>query len=68
EESVEVAQLRARVSSLEATEGSLRGEVVHELETSSTDLREKLEMYEGSMKWLKEFQDSLMRPLKTWLA
>ncbi|GKF22117.1 hypothetical protein Tco_0074439 [Tanacetum coccineum] len=28
EESVEVAQLRARVSSLEATEGSLRGEVV----------------------------------------
>ncbi|GJR02630.1 hypothetical protein Tco_0525614 [Tanacetum coccineum] len=102
EESVEVAQLRARVSGLEATENSLRGEVastkehnilfeqkcdslklkvtglestiaekdhelsdlgasssslksqnqslvnqVHELETSSTDLREKLEMYEG---------------------
>ncbi|GKE42813.1 hypothetical protein Tco_1470097, partial [Tanacetum coccineum] len=116
EESVEVAQLRARVSSLEATEGSLRGEVasakehnglleqecgslklkvtslesiiaekdrelsdlgasssslrsqnqslvnqVHELETSSTDLREKLEMYEGSMKRLEEFQDNLMR-------
>ncbi|GKD50280.1 hypothetical protein Tco_1279256, partial [Tanacetum coccineum] len=104
DESVEVAQLRARVSGLEATEGSLRGEVasakehnglleqecgslkikvtslestiaekdhelsdlgasssslksqnqslvnrVHELETSSTDLREKLEMYEGSL-------------------
>ncbi|GJU20286.1 hypothetical protein Tco_1153628 [Tanacetum coccineum] len=102
EESVEVAQLRAQVSGLEATEGSLRGEVasakeynglleqecgslklkvtslestiaekdrelsdlgasssslksqnqslVHELKTSSTDLREKLEMYEGSLK------------------
>ncbi|GJS59812.1 hypothetical protein Tco_0654596 [Tanacetum coccineum] len=88
EESVEVAQLRARVSSLEAIEGSLRGEVasakehnglleqdcgslklkVHELETSSTDLREKLEMYEGNMKRLEEFQDNLMRPLETRLA
>ncbi|GJW31519.1 hypothetical protein Tco_0051551 [Tanacetum coccineum] len=120
EESVDVAQLRSRVSGLEATEGSLRGEVastkehndlleqecgslklkvtslestiaekdrelsdlgasssslkprnqslvnqVHELETSSTDLREKLEMYEGSLKRLKEFQDNLMRPLET---
>ncbi|GJZ21148.1 gypsy type transposase, partial [Tanacetum coccineum] len=107
EESVAVTQLRARVSSLEAIEGSLRGEVasakehsglleqecgslklkatslesiiaekdrelsdlgasssslrsqnqslvnqVHEQETSSTDLREKLETYEGSMKLL----------------
>ncbi|GJT63992.1 hypothetical protein Tco_1015472 [Tanacetum coccineum] len=123
EESVEVAQLRAWVSGLEATEGSLRGEVasakehnglleqecgslklkvtslesiiaekdrelsdlgasssslrsqnqslvnkVHKLETSSTDLREKLEMYEGSMKWFEEFQDNLMRPLETRLA
>ncbi|GJU35392.1 hypothetical protein Tco_1183746 [Tanacetum coccineum] len=123
EESVEVAQLRARVSGLEATENSLRGEVastkehnvlleqecdslklkvtslestiaekdhelsdlgasssslksqnqnlvnqVHELEISSTDLREKLEMYEGSLKQLEEFQDNLMRPLKTRLA
>ncbi|GJQ98044.1 hypothetical protein Tco_0009183 [Tanacetum coccineum] len=123
EESVGVAQLRARVSSLEATKGSLRGEVasakehnglleqecgslklkvtslestiaekdrelsdlgasssslmsqnqslvnhVHELETFSTDLREKLEIYEGSMKWLEEFQDNLMRPLETRLA
>ncbi|GJQ97070.1 hypothetical protein Tco_0008209 [Tanacetum coccineum] len=123
EESVEVAQLRARVSGLEATEGSLRGEVasakehnglleqecgslklkvtslestiaekdrelsdlgasssslksqnqslvnqVHELETSSTDLREKLEMYEGSLKKLKEFQDNLMGPFRTRLA
>ncbi|GJX31967.1 hypothetical protein Tco_0241822 [Tanacetum coccineum] len=41
---------------------------VHELETSSTDLREKLEMYEGSLKQLKEFQDNLMRPLETRLA
>ncbi|GJZ57295.1 hypothetical protein Tco_0612789 [Tanacetum coccineum] len=123
EESVEVAQLRARVSGLKATKNSLRGEVpstkehnvlleqecdflklkvtslestiadkdhelsdlgasssslksqkhslvnqVHELETSSTDLREKLEMYEGSLKQLEEFQDNLMRPLKTRLA
>ncbi|GJV81803.1 gypsy type transposase [Tanacetum coccineum] len=91
EESVEVAQLRARVFGLEATEGSLRGEdhelsdlgasssslksqnqslvnQVHELETSSTDLREKLEMYEGSLKRLEEFQDNLMRPLETRLA
>ncbi|GJS10875.1 hypothetical protein Tco_0367671 [Tanacetum coccineum] len=117
------SQLRARVSSLEATEGSLRGEVasakehnglleqecgslklkvtslestivekdrelfdlgasssslrsqnqsllnqMHELETSSTDLREKLEMYGGSLKRLEEFQDNLMRPLETRLA
>ncbi|GJT92689.1 hypothetical protein Tco_1081534 [Tanacetum coccineum] len=120
EESVEVAQLRAQVSGLEATKGSLLGEVasakeynglleqecgslklkvtslestiaekdrelsdlgasssslksqnqslVHELETSSTDLREKLEMYEGSLKQLEEFQDNLMRPLETRLA
>ncbi|GJZ63489.1 hypothetical protein Tco_0619910 [Tanacetum coccineum] len=123
EESVEVAQLRARVSGLEATKNSLRSEVtstkehnvlleqecdslklkvtslestiaekdhklsdlrasssslkshnqslvnqVQEPETSSTDLREKLEMYEGSLKQLEEFQDSLMRPLETRLA
>ncbi|GJX98590.1 hypothetical protein Tco_0355609 [Tanacetum coccineum] len=123
EESVVVTRLRARVSSLEAIEGSLRGEVasakehnglleqecgslklkvtslesiiaekdrelsdlgasssslrsqnqslvnqVHELETSSTDLCEKLEIYEGSMKRLEEFQDNLMRPLETMLA
>ncbi|GKB26224.1 hypothetical protein Tco_0865625, partial [Tanacetum coccineum] len=41
---------------------------VHDLETSSTDLREKLETYEGSMKQLEEFQDNLMRPLETRLA
>ncbi|GKA55452.1 hypothetical protein Tco_0754401 [Tanacetum coccineum] len=100
EESVEVAQLRARVSGLEATEGSLRGEVASakehnglleqecdslkskvtslesniaekdfaKLETSSTELCEKLEMYEGSLKRLEEFQDNLMRPLETRLA
>ncbi|GJV79141.1 hypothetical protein Tco_1515011 [Tanacetum coccineum] len=120
EESVVVAQLRARVSSLEAIEGSLRGEVasvkgyndlleqernvlrlqvtnlestvaekdrelsdleisssslrsqnqglvsqVHELETSSARLREQLDLYEGNMKRLEEFQDNLMRPLET---
>ncbi|GJU96596.1 hypothetical protein Tco_1321352 [Tanacetum coccineum] len=123
EESVEVAQLRAQVSGLEATEGSLQGEValakeynglleqecgslklkvtslestiaekdrelsdlgasssslksqnqslvnqVHELETSSTEIHEKLRMYEGSLKQLEEFQDNIMRPLKTRLA
>ncbi|GJX97807.1 hypothetical protein Tco_0353605 [Tanacetum coccineum] len=115
EESVVVAQLRARVSSLEAIEGSLRGEVasvkgyndlleqeplkpfrvsfkakllplrgimtflnksvnqglvsqVHELETSSARLRELLDLYEGNMKRLEEFQDNLMRPLETRLA
>ncbi|GJS47720.1 hypothetical protein Tco_0597841 [Tanacetum coccineum] len=41
---------------------------VNELETSSTDLRGKLEMYEGSMKQLEEFQDNLMKPLEARLA
>ncbi|GJU03284.1 hypothetical protein Tco_1113622 [Tanacetum coccineum] len=41
---------------------------VHELEISSTDLREKLEMYEGSLKQLEGFQDNLMGPLRTRLA
>ncbi|GKB06848.1 hypothetical protein Tco_0835081 [Tanacetum coccineum] len=41
---------------------------VHELEISSADLREKLEMYEGSLKQLEEFQDNLMGPLRTRLA
>ncbi|GJW63000.1 hypothetical protein Tco_0114884 [Tanacetum coccineum] len=123
EESAEVTQLRAQVSSLEDTENSLRGEVasakdhnvlleqecnslklkvtglestiaekdhelsdlgasssslksqnqslvdqVHELEISSSDLCEKLEMYEGSLKQLEEFQDNLMGPLRTRLA
>ncbi|GJZ41638.1 hypothetical protein Tco_0588524 [Tanacetum coccineum] len=35
---------------------------VHELEISSADLREKLEMYEGLLKRLEEFQDNLMGP------
>ncbi|GJZ54765.1 hypothetical protein Tco_0609958 [Tanacetum coccineum] len=81
DESMKVAQLRTRVSSLEAIEGSLRGEEhnglleqersalkVHELETSSAGLREKLETYEGSMKQLEEFQDNLMKPLEARLA
>ncbi|GJZ13435.1 hypothetical protein Tco_0548665 [Tanacetum coccineum] len=94
DESMEVALLCTRVSSLEAIEGlesiiaekdrelsdlgtsssSLRSQnqslvnQVHELETSSAGLREKLEMYEGSMKQLEEFQDNLMKPLKARLA
>ncbi|GJU65379.1 histone-lysine N-methyltransferase ASHH3 [Tanacetum coccineum] len=38
---------------------------VHELEISSADLREKLKMYEGSLKQLEEFKDNLMGPLRT---
>ncbi|GKA55562.1 hypothetical protein Tco_0754634 [Tanacetum coccineum] len=123
DESIEVAQLRTRVSSLEAIEDSIRGEVVsakehnglleqersalklkvtglesiiaekdrelsdlgtsssslrsqnqslvnqvHELETSSAGLCEKLETYEGSMKQLEKFQDNLMKPLEARLA
>ncbi|GKF95529.1 hypothetical protein Tco_0288264, partial [Tanacetum coccineum] len=64
------------VSGLEATENSLRGEVASakdrntllELEVSSTDLREKLEMYEEILKQLEEYQDKLMEPLRTRLA
>ncbi|GKA93960.1 zinc knuckle CX2CX4HX4C containing protein [Tanacetum coccineum] len=41
---------------------------VHELETSSARLREQLDLYEGNMKRLEEFQDNLMGPLKTMLA
>ncbi|GJX64263.1 gypsy type transposase [Tanacetum coccineum] len=39
--------------------------LVHELEISSADLHEKLEMYEGRLKQLEEFQDNLMGPLRT---
>ncbi|GJS59157.1 bifunctional epoxide hydrolase 2-like protein [Tanacetum coccineum] len=42
--------------------------IVRELEVSSADLREKLEMYEGLLKQLEEYQDNLMRPLRTRLA
>ncbi|GKA78007.1 hypothetical protein Tco_0784544 [Tanacetum coccineum] len=66
--------LRGKVASAKEHNGLLEQECgslklkVHELETSSTDLREKLEMYEESMKRLEEFQDNLMRPLETRLA
>ncbi|GJW79468.1 hypothetical protein Tco_0143443, partial [Tanacetum coccineum] len=40
---------------------------VHELETSSAGLYEKLETYEGIMKQLEEFEDNLMKPLKARL-
>ncbi|GKF60902.1 hypothetical protein Tco_0177688, partial [Tanacetum coccineum] len=33
---------------------------VHELETSSARLREQLDLYEGNMKRLEEFQDNLI--------
>ncbi|GJW77033.1 gypsy type transposase [Tanacetum coccineum] len=58
------------LSSLKGRELSWTWELrfVHELETSSAGLREKLEMYEGSMRQLEEFQDSLMKPLEARLA
>ncbi|GKC40202.1 hypothetical protein Tco_1052586, partial [Tanacetum coccineum] len=63
----ELSDLGASSSSLKSQNQSLVNQV-HELETSSTELREKLEMYEGSLKQLEEFQDNLMRPLETRLT
>ncbi|GKA52652.1 hypothetical protein Tco_0745967 [Tanacetum coccineum] len=63
----ELSDLGASSSSLKFQNQSLVNQV-HELEISSADLREKLEMYEGSLKQLEEFQDNLMGPLKTRLA
>ncbi|GJS26804.1 hypothetical protein Tco_0487424 [Tanacetum coccineum] len=63
----ELSDLGASSSSLKSQNQSLVNQV-RELEISSTDLREKLETYEGSLKQLEEFQDNLMRPLRTRLA
>ncbi|GJY75205.1 hypothetical protein Tco_0480321 [Tanacetum coccineum] len=63
----ELSDLGASSSSLKSQNQSLVNQV-HELEISSTDLREKLEMYEESLKQLEEFQDNLMGPLRTRLA
>ncbi|GJW53751.1 hypothetical protein Tco_0097836 [Tanacetum coccineum] len=63
----ELSDLGASSSSLKSQNQSLVNQV-HELEISSADLREKLEMYEGSLKRLEEFQDNLMGPLRTRLA
>ncbi|GKD61669.1 hypothetical protein Tco_1299178, partial [Tanacetum coccineum] len=69
-----IAEKDRKLSDLEVSSSSLTSQnqslvnQVYELETSSTDLREKLEMYEGSMKQLDEFQDNLMKPLEArWL-
>ncbi|GJU02718.1 hypothetical protein Tco_1113056 [Tanacetum coccineum] len=59
----EIEELRSQL--LKAKEESV---VVHELETSFARLREQLDLYEGNMKQLEEFQDNLMRPLETRLA
>ncbi|GKE26749.1 hypothetical protein Tco_1442133, partial [Tanacetum coccineum] len=63
----ELSDLGASSSSLKSQNQSLVDQV-HELEISSTDLREKLETYERSLKQLEEFQDNLMGPLRTRLA
>ncbi|GJR59131.1 hypothetical protein Tco_1501293 [Tanacetum coccineum] len=75
DESMEVTSLESIIvekdrglSDLGASSSSLRSQNQSELETSSTDLHGKLEMYEGSMKQLKEFQDNLMKPLEARLA
>ncbi|GKD94095.1 hypothetical protein Tco_1373932 [Tanacetum coccineum] len=62
-----LSELGASSSSLKSQNQSLVDQV-HELEVSSTDLREKLEMYEGLLKRLEEYQDELMEPLRTRLA
>ncbi|GKF62057.1 hypothetical protein Tco_0182111, partial [Tanacetum coccineum] len=41
---------------------------VHELEASSSRLREQLDVYEENLKHLEEFQDSLLKPFKIRLA
>ncbi|GJY75202.1 hypothetical protein Tco_0480318, partial [Tanacetum coccineum] len=63
----ELSELGASSSSLKSQNQSLVDQV-HELEVSSADLREKLEMYEGLLKRLEEYQDNLMGPLRTRLA
>ncbi|GKA82528.1 retrovirus-related pol polyprotein from transposon TNT 1-94, partial [Tanacetum coccineum] len=69
-----IAEKDRKLSDLEASSSFLRSQnqslvnQVNELETSSTDLRGKLEMYEGSMKQLEEFQDNLMKPFEARLA
>ncbi|GKD41871.1 hypothetical protein Tco_1266516 [Tanacetum coccineum] len=63
----EVASAKEHNGLLEQEHSALKLKV-HELETSSAGLREKLEMYEGSMRQLEEFQDSLMKPLEARLA
>ncbi|GJV08232.1 hypothetical protein Tco_1345888 [Tanacetum coccineum] len=66
-----IAEKDRELSDLGASSSSLRSQdqsLSNQLETSSTDLREKLEMYEGSLKRLEEFQDNLIRPLETRLA
>ncbi|GKC63553.1 hypothetical protein Tco_1096151 [Tanacetum coccineum] len=67
EKDCELSDLGTFSSSLRSQNQSLMNQV-HELETSSAGLREKLETYEGSMKQLEEFQDNLMKPLEARLA
>ncbi|GJV49512.1 hypothetical protein Tco_1439724, partial [Tanacetum coccineum] len=62
-----LSELGESSSSLKSQNQSLVDQV-HELEASSTDLREKLEMYEDLLKRLEEYQDKLMEPLRTRLA
>ncbi|GJS20934.1 hypothetical protein Tco_0449566 [Tanacetum coccineum] len=63
----ELSNLGTSTSSFRSQNQSLMTQV-HELETSSAGLRDKLEMYEGSMRQLEEFQDSLMKPFEARLA
>ncbi|GJY95093.1 hypothetical protein Tco_0511454 [Tanacetum coccineum] len=59
-----IAEKDHELSDLGASSSSLKSkqDLVHELEISSADLRKKLEMYEGILKQLEEFQDNLLEP------
>ncbi|GJV29491.1 hypothetical protein Tco_1385939 [Tanacetum coccineum] len=63
----ELFDLGASSSSLKSQNQSLVNQV-HELEISSADLRAKLDVYEGSLRQLEEFQDNLLGPLRARLA
>ncbi|GJW26889.1 hypothetical protein Tco_0040700 [Tanacetum coccineum] len=62
-----IAEKDHELSDLGTSSSSLKSQNQTE-RISSADLREKLEMYEGSLKQLEEFQDNLMGPLRTRLA
>ncbi|GJY89503.1 hypothetical protein Tco_0504699 [Tanacetum coccineum] len=66
-EDKEIEELRSQLLKAQSQNQGLVSQV-HELETSSARLRERLDLYEGNMKRLEEFQDNLMRPLETRLA
>ncbi|GJW98319.1 gypsy type transposase, partial [Tanacetum coccineum] len=63
-----LSELGASSSSLKSQNQSLVDRVNELAGFLCQDLREKLEMYEGLLKRLEEYQDELMEPLRTRLA